>query len=617
MSGTAAPGVPALGWFPLPGGFEADAVPFAVRTTLALLLGYGVSFAIQLDSASSTGLCVAIVAQSSPGMSLSKAAWRTAGTLVGGVMAIVLIAAFAQDRTMLLAGFTVWLGLCTFVASLLRDFRAYGAVLSGYTVGIIAIGNIDTPDGAFLSALNRVAAILIGVGCVAIVNTLLSPPSAHRGMVRHMQEWRDRLDALAEDALAGRTVPDSAMLAQSGAAILSLRTEAGYAALELPGGRQQHRAAAATIGGMLGVLSATRGVAAAVREPDSPTLPTFRAERQAELARQRGLMEDGLDALRDRRPPRETVRLGLYQDPVGAWLNALRTMAAVALGSVFCVIAGWPGAVLLLVQQAAFTALFGMQPNPAAAARATAATIPFGAAAAFVIGFLLLPEASGFVPFALAFAPFAFAFALVSRHVRWARFGPGLMLYLTLLLAPANTEQFDLGGFSQNVFVQLVAVAFMVAAFTLILPVTPSRRLMRVLDSAGRDLRRALDGQPRLDPIVTARSRRYDRLTAMQTWLGPRTPSRLRLLDRVCRLTELEGALLRAAHGLHGLHRPMPAMSPGALLGTAAALLADEPPGPALDLAVSGLHEAAHLLREQAAALRHFGLTPRGAGHVA
>ena len=591
---------------PLPDGFEPDAVPFAIRTTLALLLGYGVSFAMQLDTASSTGLCVAIIAQSSPGMALSKAVWRTAGTLVGGVVGVALVAAFAQDRTMLLGGFTLWLGVCTFVAALLRDFRSYGAVLSGYTVGIIAVGNIDTPDATVLSALNRVMAILIGVGCVAAVNTLLSPPAALRGVLRRLDDWQVKVDAVAEDALAGRGTPGSAALSEAGAAILALRTEAGYAALEVPGGQHRRRAAAAAIAGLLGVLSAARGLGDISRQPPGPAREVFRAERLAELARQRALMREGLQSLHEHRPPRQIVQLGLYQDVVGAWLNALRTMIAVSLGAAFCVIAGWPGATLLLIQQAAFTALFGMQPNPTAAAIATGLTIPAGALAAFIVGFILLPAASGFVPFALALAPFAFGFALVSRHRTLGRYGPGLMLYLTLLLSPSNTQQFDLGGFCENVFVQAVAVMFMVVAFTYILPVSPRRRLMRVADDMGRDLRQALRGQGRLLAIETARSLRYDRLAAAQVWLGRRTPARLRLLERMCRFAELEGAMLRAAHGLRKLGRTLPAPDPGAMEAAAASL--EGQTGRDAELAVSGLYEAALLLRAQGPALRRYGV---------
>ncbi len=154
MSATTAP-APFLS---LP-GFMPDALGFATRFAAALLLAYLVAFAMQLDSASSAGLCVAIVSQASPGMAMSKMLYRVAGTLAGGLAALVIVSAFPQDRTMLLAAFALWLGLCTFVATLLRDFRSYGAVLCGYTVGIIAVSGVDSPDGALLATLNRVAAI--------------------------------------------------------------------------------------------------------------------------------------------------------------------------------------------------------------------------------------------------------------------------------------------------------------------------------------------------------------------------------------------------------------------------------------------------------------------------
>ena len=51
-------------------GFLPDALGFASRTTLSLLLAYLFSFWVQLDSASSAGICVAIVAQPSIGMTL-------------------------------------------------------------------------------------------------------------------------------------------------------------------------------------------------------------------------------------------------------------------------------------------------------------------------------------------------------------------------------------------------------------------------------------------------------------------------------------------------------------------------------------------------------------------
>ena len=58
MSGTRAAEAVPPPWLALP-GFMPDAVGFAARTTLALLLAYGVGFWMQLESASSAGVCVA------------------------------------------------------------------------------------------------------------------------------------------------------------------------------------------------------------------------------------------------------------------------------------------------------------------------------------------------------------------------------------------------------------------------------------------------------------------------------------------------------------------------------------------------------------------------------
>ena len=208
-------------------GFLPGAVGFAVRLTAALLLAYLIAFAIQLDTASSAGLCVAIVAQATPGMTLSKAMYRVIGTLVGGVVGVAFVAMLPQDRTMLLAVFALWLGACTFVASVLRDFRSYGAVLCGYTVGIIAVGSIDAPSGVMLVALNRVAAILVGIASVAVVNLLLSGPAAYERLVTSLQQRLNEAEGLALSALRGEPLPAEPLPAQVAAAILALR-DRGY-----------------------------------------------------------------------------------------------------------------------------------------------------------------------------------------------------------------------------------------------------------------------------------------------------------------------------------------------------------------------------------------------------
>lgn len=624
-------------------GFMPGAVGFAVRLTLALLLAYLIAFAIQLDTASSAGLCVAIVAQATPGMTLSKAKYRAIGTLVGGVAGVAFVAMFPQDRTMLLAAFALWLGACTFIAAVLRDFRSYGAVLCGYTVGVIAVGSIDAPSGVLLAALNRVAAILIGIASMAVVNLLLSGPAAYERLVTSLQQRLSEAEGLALSALRGEALPAEPLPAQVAAAILALRTEATYAATELTGGKVRSAGAMAAIAGLLGMLSATRALETgqsrdpatrralddaaqrlAGNQPPAPldTLPAdphaaMMLDRANELLQQRMMVQAGLLQLQEGdRPAAQTAvpvcRLPVYRDWIGAGLSAARTVLAVGLGGLFCVASGWPGTTLLLVQFSAFTALLGMQPNPTAAAVNIGMGLPGGALAAGVIGFLLLPQASGFVPFALALAPFAFAFGLAGQHPATARFGPGLLLYLTLLLSPANTESFDFAAFLNTVMIQIVALLFMLLAFRLILPVSPLRRLFRAADSIGQALRRAMESRPPHHDRIAARSLRVDRLAQAQVWLGRVTPSRRAVLTRLSAFSELASALRRADAGLHALDQPIPQREPRAMDAAAQDVLTRKYPRGedtywALH-AAGGLHEAAILLQRHGRALRRYGV---------
>lgn len=650
----AADAIPGGGpWLVLP-GFMPDALGFAARTMLSVLLAYFVAFAIQLDTASTAGLCVVIVAQPAPGMAMSKALYRVVGTVLGGAVGFALVALFPQDRTMLLAAFTLWLGACTFVAALLRDFRSYGAVLCGYTVGIIAISGIDAPDGALLATLNRVAAILLGVASVAAVNAVFSHAVAFENLVAALRQRLAEAEALALSALAGQDLPSEPLPAQAGASILALRTEASYAATELPDGQARSAGARAAIAGLLGMLSASRAIATGQRlatdpatrrildaaaarlrapqdagdaDPDPGPVPldalpadplaAVLLDRSRDLLRQHALARNGLRALEAGDVPAMPVRLPVHYDVAGAGLSAARTVVAVGLGSLFCVLAGWPGATGLLVQQAAFTALLGMQPNPSAAGVAMGLSLPAPALAAGIIGFVLLPQASGFVPFALAVAPFVFAFALAGRHPALTRFGQGFLLYLLLLLSPANTESFDFEAFMNNVLVQIMAVMFMILAFRLVLPVSRRRRLARVADAIGRQVRRALAGQPDGHDLIAARCLFADRLAQAQVWLGRPTPARLAVLERLSAFTELESALRRARAGLQALGRAMPPPDPDRFEAAARALLAaDHTPGEARRAALqaaAGLYGSAVLLRWHGRALRRYGVTGGGA----
>jgi hypothetical protein len=175
----------------------------ALRIWLAAVTALYVAFWLQLGGASSAAVTVAILAQPTRGAALAKAVNRIAATFIGATMSIVIAGLFPGERVGLLAAFILWMCVCVFVGSYFRGFRAYAAVLSGYTVGIITVVNIDTPQKVFTTMTDRVAAITIGILCVTLINDLFDSPPVWPGLERRItQACRDVRD-YARNMLGG------------------------------------------------------------------------------------------------------------------------------------------------------------------------------------------------------------------------------------------------------------------------------------------------------------------------------------------------------------------------------------------------------------------------------
>ncbi|MEI9984959.1 MAG: FUSC family protein [Aliidongia sp.] len=154
---------------------------------------------------------VLIVSSPLPGLVLSKGIWRLIGTTIGTIMSVALIAIAAQAPALFLIWLAAWVGICTFVASYLRYFRAYAAVLAGYTLSIVALPAADHPDQIFELATSRLATVTIGVLSVALVKSVFSfgigvvriRPVLRSALLETAQFAADALD-LAPDMLVRR-----------------------------------------------------------------------------------------------------------------------------------------------------------------------------------------------------------------------------------------------------------------------------------------------------------------------------------------------------------------------------------------------------------------------------
>jgi uncharacterized membrane protein YccC len=152
----------------------SPALLFGLRFWASMSLAVYVALWLQLDNAFWAGTSAAIVCQPQLGASLRKGWFLMVGTMIGATMSVVLIACFPQDRVLFLSSLTVWVAVCAFAATVLRNFASYAAAHAGFTVPIIA-GGLYGPtggvnaDAALLLALARATEICIGIVCAGII----------------------------------------------------------------------------------------------------------------------------------------------------------------------------------------------------------------------------------------------------------------------------------------------------------------------------------------------------------------------------------------------------------------------------------------------------------------
>ena len=168
---------------------------YTLRTMLAIGLALYVSFSLQLLSPLSSVVTVLIVANPVTGALVSKSLWRLFGTVGGAAGAVALFAAFAQSPILFIVALSLCIALACVASTLLRYFQAYGAVLAGYTIIIVAAGSFADPQNIFIGAVSRVSSVSVGLVVTALVFLLTTLPKPSR--------LAAAIEALVRDVAAG------------------------------------------------------------------------------------------------------------------------------------------------------------------------------------------------------------------------------------------------------------------------------------------------------------------------------------------------------------------------------------------------------------------------------
>ena len=523
----------------------------ALRIWLAAVAALYVAFWLQLGGASSAAVTVAILAQPTRGAALAKALNRIAATLIGAAMSVVIAGLFPGERVGLLAAFILWMCVCVFVASYFRGFRAYAAVLAGYTVGIITVVNIDAPQTVFTTMTDRVAAITIGILCVTLINDLFGSPPVWPGLERTiMQVWRD-VRYYARNALEGaeEDVERAGMLF---AAISGLRDEVDIVAHDMADGRHRAGGARSAMLALVEIVQQVRLVN--LLERDDPLAVTIRHQclaaldgnrqdalaflatlRDDELSRpdatvaaigqiQQALrwvesvtqFENGLTSLREGTGPARDVRLPHRKEFFFALQNAVRIGTALSAGALFFVFAGWPASALALTITANLCALSTTMPDPSKAAVATMVSFALAAVSADIVHFYLLTDSQDFVRLAIAIAPVMIVGSLFSVNPKIAGIGTMMNVIFFFLLAPSNPQSFNaLTFFSQCMFVAF-AIGVVFLAFRVLWPVSELDKQRAVVRATKETLAASVTGKKYSLPAlsITLASRVADYVAA-------------------------------------------------------------------------------------------------------
>ncbi|AOI88233.1 FUSC family protein [Burkholderia pseudomultivorans] len=509
------------------------ALGFALRNTAASLLALYIAFRMNLDDPKWAASTVWIVAQGSRGMGLSKSQYRILGTAVGAVVALVLTGAFAQTPELFVPALAGWIGLCAGVATFLRNFRAYAAVLAGYTAAIIAMDAVSAPLHAFDIATARFLYVVVGILCGAAFETVFAPGSPLRDVRARFANYLRHAAAVGAGAL--RREPNGAAVHRLFADALELDTAAEYAAAGAPPVRNAigHLRTA-----VLGVLSA-QAAGQALREhaarsggePEPLVADAARvldgvaasAEAGPEMSALRTRVNDALRAeaaepvgsdpsrlltldrlaavlagferafagktLIDREQrPTSRVRYAYHRDAVLAWHNGIRAFVAVLAAAAIWIVSAWPSGGGFVAITGVVCALFSTRPN------SVSATVGFlkGAACAAVAGalcnFVLLPAVSGFEMLAYILGVFMIGTGIAMRNPRTAGIGSGFSIFFWNFTSPDNTARIGDAAFLNSALATLLGIAFGALVFALVFPGDPGGSRRRMHRAVRRDL---------------------------------------------------------------------------------------------------------------------------------
>jgi uncharacterized membrane protein YccC len=179
------------------------ALIFALKTFAAAMLAFYLALLLDMPRPYWAMTSVYVTSSVLTGATSSKAVYRILGTLIGAAGAIVLVPNLVDAPELLSLAIALWVGAFLYIALLDGTPRSYVFMLAGYTIAIVGLPVLSTPELTFDVAVSRVQEITLGIICASVVSMLVLPRSVASAVAGQADAWLANAGRLCVNILTG------------------------------------------------------------------------------------------------------------------------------------------------------------------------------------------------------------------------------------------------------------------------------------------------------------------------------------------------------------------------------------------------------------------------------
>ncbi|WP_369700287.1 FUSC family protein [Halomonas sp. I5-271120] len=540
-----------------------SALKFATKATLAMVLALYVALLFDLDRPY-WALISAAFLQIRPmsGMVIEKGLCQIGGTLIGALVGIGIMALFSQARVPALITLTLWLMLCAYASSLLRNNFSYGCIMGAVTAMLVVVIGHSQPGGVFDIAVARLSELGLGAICATLVNALLWPTPVKEHLARQadtvvnqafthaaqrldasddMSELQQSLTQSLEPLMTLEIDSQSARYEGPGSAgrvrathLLTKRTLRFFATLsalhqllqnqagqinaplrQLAGESAQAFRDAADVSGVPAArerLQALRHQAHACPDADLAPLQRRLLLGLREVLGSAMIMLDAREAIAH--PGRKRLRAGAlswHRDHLAALLNAGRAGLVFSCLATFWLQTHWSNGQVAMLLGTLFSTFFASRDNPVTICMMFFKGMLVALPSAFLFGHVLLSQANGFPMLAMLLFTPLFLGLLGAAKPQLMGYCLAFTIFNILLTMPGNGMDFSFDSFANRAIAVIIGLSAVVMAFRLIPGLGAPVQRRRLVSAISRDLR-DIGTPPLHEAEATFSGRMADRL---------------------------------------------------------------------------------------------------------